>query len=210
MSGILDLLVPKEKKFFELLNQQASILKETVFSLNKTIVSSKEIGDLQAAIAATQKARQEVETLTKETVHALHHFFITPIDRHEILAFATTLDRLGSSAVKMVKEIDHSQLRQLDPFFIQIFGLWVQMIGVLPEIFENPLAPANHQRIQILIELEKQADEIYGKAKAGLFRDHTDPIEILKLKELYDIAENSVDDVKTIADQLESILINHS
>jgi hypothetical protein len=58
--------------------------------------------------------------------------------------------------------------------------------------------------------LENEADEAYYRAIAELFNDTTDPIKIIKLKELYEILEYATDRCESVANIVESIVLKHN
>lgn len=84
------------------------------------------------------------------------------------------------------------------------------MVDTLKLIFKNPLSiKENRSLIDKVIRLEKEADTIYTEGMTDLFKRKYDAIEIIKLKELYDITEDAIDEIKYIADIMETVLITH-
>ena len=59
-------------------------------------------------------------------------------------------------------------------------------------------------------EYENQADDIFEEAIAHLFEQESDPIQIIKLKEIYVVLETATDKCEDAANVLESILIKHA
>jgi uncharacterized protein Yka (UPF0111/DUF47 family) len=58
--------------------------------------------------------------------------------------------------------------------------------------------------------LENEADEYYYRAIAELFKETTDPIQIIKEKELLEILENATDRCESVANIIESVVLKHS
>ena len=58
--------------------------------------------------------------------------------------------------------------------------------------------------------LENEADDIYFHAIGDLFRNETDPINLIKWKELYEILENATDRCESVANIIESVVLKHS
>ena len=54
---------------------------------------------------------------------------------------------------------------------------------------------------------EQQADVIYRRAIAELFETNTDAIEVIKLKEVYENFESSLDQCQDVADIIEDIVL---
>jgi len=59
-------------------------------------------------------------------------------------------------------------------------------------------------------EYENQADDIFDKAVADLFEKEKDPVQIIKLKEVYVGLETATDKCEDAANVLEGILIKHN
>jgi uncharacterized protein Yka (UPF0111/DUF47 family) len=64
--------------------------------------------------------------------------------------------------------------------------------------------------IERINEYENEADNIFNRAVASLFETQTDPIEIIKLKEIYVALETATDNCEDAANVLETILIKHA
>ena len=58
--------------------------------------------------------------------------------------------------------------------------------------------------------LENDADEMYFRGIADIFKNGTDPITIIKLKELYEILENATDICESVGNIMESIVLKHN
>jgi uncharacterized protein Yka (UPF0111/DUF47 family) len=58
--------------------------------------------------------------------------------------------------------------------------------------------------------LENEADDIYFKAMADLFKNSSNPINVIKWKELYDTLENATDKCEQVANIMESVVLKHS
>jgi uncharacterized protein Yka (UPF0111/DUF47 family) len=59
-------------------------------------------------------------------------------------------------------------------------------------------------------EYENQADDIFDKAVADLFDKEKDPVQIIKLKEVFVGLETATDKCEDAANVLEGILIKHN
>jgi uncharacterized protein Yka (UPF0111/DUF47 family) len=65
-------------------------------------------------------------------------------------------------------------------------------------------------RLVELHRLENEGDDIYHAAIAELFRDATDPLTVIKWKEIYEKLESAVDRCESVANIIESIIIKHA
>jgi uncharacterized protein Yka (UPF0111/DUF47 family) len=58
--------------------------------------------------------------------------------------------------------------------------------------------------------LENEADLIGRGAVADLFNKEKDPIRLIKLKEVYDFFEETIDSCEDVADVLQNVIIKNS
>ena len=55
--------------------------------------------------------------------------------------------------------------------------------------------------------LEDDADQVSRKAIGELFENEKDPIQLIKMKELYEVLENATDKAEDAANVLEAIVL---
>jgi uncharacterized protein Yka (UPF0111/DUF47 family) len=58
--------------------------------------------------------------------------------------------------------------------------------------------------------LENEADLISRSAVADLFHKQKDPITLIKLKEVYEFFENTIDRFEDVADVLQNVAVKNS
>jgi len=58
-----------------------------------------------------------------------------------------------------------------------------------------------------LTMIEEEADRIKGECVARLFENTTEPIEVIKWKEIYEVLEATTDKCEDVADVLESVVL---
>src|SRR5689334_25447860 len=80
---------PRDEQFFELFNQMADELRAAAKLLEDMLSSSPP----DAGIAKQIKdAEHRCDALTHDTIQRLHRTFVTPFDREDLYALASTLD----------------------------------------------------------------------------------------------------------------------
>jgi len=87
-------LLPRDEKFFELLQQSAKNLKEISVKLLDLMEAYEKVPDKVAEI----KRLEEVgDTIIHTIMTSLHRTFITPIDREDIAALGERMDDIVDS-----------------------------------------------------------------------------------------------------------------
>ena len=67
-----------------------------------------------------------------------------------------------------------------------------------------------NQHIVEIHRLENEADDVYFRAIGELFNKATDPLTVIKWKELYEILENATDRCESVANIIESVILKHN
>lgn len=212
MAGILDLFIPKEKKFFEYLDKQIVLLDESSRLLNSLIIrDGKDEKKFYKDVGLLHHKSDTVDQISREIINHLHKTFITPIDRDEIKALSTHLGFIVDSHEKIASIIYYLKIKELDKHFLRQMKILKKAVRLLKYVFEEPLSPRrNEETIEKIKEMERQADAAYSLAIRELFSNGANAIEIIKRKELYDMVEDTIDDICYVSDLLETIIINNS
>jgi uncharacterized protein Yka (UPF0111/DUF47 family) len=59
-------------------------------------------------------------------------------------------------------------------------------------------------------QLEEEGDTVYQHMLGRLFDTETDPLRIIKWKEIYDNLERAIDEAEDVANDIESIVLKHA
>ncbi len=146
------------------------------------------------------------DELTYEIVSTLNRTFVTPFDHEDIYALASGLDDI----LDYIEEVaDTANLygittipepaRELARLLAQAVAHLEQAIGKL----ESGKGMDEHSAE--VHRLEDVGDSTSRHAIAELFSGQRQPLEVIKLKDLYDLLENALDRCETVANVLEGI-----
>jgi uncharacterized protein Yka (UPF0111/DUF47 family) len=67
--------------------------------------------------------------------------------------------------------------------------------------------PAFHEHAVEVNRLENNADTLLRDSLAAMFQEHTDPIEVIKWKEIYETMEIVTDRCEDVANVIEAIIL---
>lgn len=166
-------------------------------------------------IAAEIKALEDRgDKITHDTVLALHQTWITPLDREEIHALISRLDDVldhieAASERIALYEIREatSESRELAKVLVATADAVAQAVAALPGLKE----PGRILELCVTInQHENQADSIFRRGLARLFKEQTDPLEVMKWRDVYDSMETATDRAEDIANILEGIVLEHA
>ncbi len=202
-------LLPRDEVFFELFRKAAHnviegsrLLKEMMENFHDPVGQAKRI----------KEAEHVGDEITHEIARRLNQTFITPIDREDIHDLASALDDI----LDVVEEI-------ADCFVIYKVPKPTAMAVRLADIlYEASVALASgvdllgkqNERIREcslkVNTLENEADRISRDALSMLFEKESDPIVVIKWKEIYQDFENGADRCEDVTNILERIVLKHN
>ena len=212
MAGILDLFVPRERNFFQFLNKQIVLLDETT-NLYTSLVKDKKLNEkkLHLQIIKIRKNSNLVDDISKDIHNQLHKVFITSVDREDIKSLAGNLSMITDSVRTLATSTSYLKIKKFDKSFIEQIKIFQESVKLLKYVFQEPLSPKrNRETLEKIKQLERDADDIYRKAVGELFSDKKNAVEIIRQKELYDAAENAIDNIRRLVELLETIILVNS
>lgn len=208
LNKVLNLLVPKEKKFFVLFNKASENLIVSSEILTK-MMYEKEPSKREAFRDQLTEFEHIGDSITHEILKELSVSFITPFDREDIHGLAVViddvLDYIHGSASRMV-------IYKVDEITEEMVGL-AKLIEeacraihkAVSHLHDLNYASTIHTAYLEVNRIENDADDIFDSAIGRLFEFEKDPIRLIKYKEIYmaletatDMAEDAVDLIKSI------------
>ena len=155
---------------------------------------------------------QAIEHKGDKATHAiitkLNQTFITPFNREDIYRLASSLDDvldfMNAAAVRLVMY----KITQPPAVSAELAGLIVSQTEELAlgvSLLERNVHVLKH--CDEVNRLEDVADDISRKAIADLFEQETDPIQLIKIKELYEVLETATDKAEDAANVIEAIVL---
>jgi predicted phosphate transport protein (TIGR00153 family) len=203
-------LLPRDEKFFELFTDLA----------NKSVEASRHLMELFSrrdesrweVVEIIKGLEHEADEVTHTIVKRLDRSFITPFDREDIHELASRLDDIidridGTARRAKIFHIDDVPEGALLLAEV-VHRMSVEVLAAVRTMERGPAAVTLGSCREIK-RLEEEGDGIYHQWLARLFSERTDPIEVIKWKELYDTLEKTLDSAEDAANVIESVTIKH-
>ena len=169
--------------------------------------------NIDAHIARIHDIEHDNDDLTHETMKQLGQTFVTPIDREDIHALATTLDDVLDflwAAGDRVALFKVPAGRPGATALAKSLHENTQVVHrAMQELRRKKYAAALESCIEIN-RLENEADAIFRETIADLFTNETDPILIIKWKEILEHLELATDKCEDVANTIESVVLKHA
>ncbi len=201
--------LPKEDQYFELFSQMTEKIKEAASLLVEMLKAPDE--EFDSLAKRIKSVEHECDELAHGVTIKLNKSFITPFDREDIYTLSMALDDVCDYIDAASRSIVMYDIHGNDPF-AQELGSVIQKLasevnGAVSFLKE---AKGMEQHLLNIQRLENDADEIYFRANAALFKNSTDAVKIVKWKELYDTLENATDKCEYVGNIIESIVLKHN
>lgn len=203
-------LLPRDEKFFELFGQLAS--KAVDASRHLTELFTRDEASRFGVVEVMKEVEHEADEITHTIVKRVDRAFITPFDREDIHRLASYLDdvvdRIDSCARRsLIFRIGHVPEGALKLCEV-IHRATVELHRAVTAMEHGPPVTVLAACREIK-RLEEEGDALYHHWLGKLFEDETDPITVIKWKELYDTLEKTLDGAEDAANVLESVTIKH-
>lgn len=169
-------------------------------------------GGDQRSLAAQILEREHVgDKIVHDAIHRMNQSFITPIDREDIYELLANLDdvldQIEAAADAMVLYKVGAPTEWAKAQAEVIFKA-TGLIRLCVDSLAKPKGLDSH--IIAINSLENDGDRIIRSAIAELFENGTDPIAVIKWKDIYESLEAAIDECEHVANVIETIVIKHN
>ena len=211
--GFLSRLLPASgsDQFFDLLERHADRTREAAALLAEML--SKEV-DLERQAERVKTVEHEGDEITHAVIERLHQTFITPIDRDDMHRLISRMDDVLDLIEASSERIWLYELRRIEPearAFAEVLVESVKAVGNavrgLRDLRDRTALIAHCTEVN---RLENEGDRLLRRAVARLFHDSTDPIHVIKWKEIYDNLEDAIDRCEDVANVIEGVALEYS
>ena len=198
----------------EMLNKQSANLVKATTSLVEMISESKEENTNGEKVSRIKDLEHEGDSITHNLFTTLLQTFVTPLDREDISGLASAIDEVLDYTYEIADRFLLYNINRPTQHMVDLSKILLsstQEIHVVVNTLnkmKNPSVLINH--CNNIKKYEEQADTIYRRAIAELFETHNNAIEIIKLKEVYENFESSLDKCQDVSDIIEDIAIKYS
>lgn len=199
--------IPRDEQFFEQFNRMADEIKGAAALLEQMLSTDPP----DATIADRIKdAEHRCDTITHDTIQRLHRTFVTPFDREDLYALAAALDNVMDAIDHAATLVRLYRIERVRPGARDLAHTVSSSAGSLHTALDALAArkPVQPHAVEIN-RLENEADRAYHEAIRGLFDGESDPVMIIKWKDLFDMLEQVTDCCEDVANLIEGVVVKH-
>ena len=208
-------LIPREVKFFDLLEQQSNTVVKGAKLLQECLESKGSLDDLYLASKRIHDAEHEGDELVHRLMDRLNKSFITPLDREDIHELTSHLDDVLDYVDAVAKRLVTFKIAAPTHHAIELGRIIVRgaeetaiAVALLRDLSKSEAIVRQCAKIN---QLENDADQVMRDALNDLFNGGArDPLEVIKWKDLYEHLEVATDKCEDVANIIEAVLVKYT
>ena len=208
--SIIDLLLPRETKFFVLLEQLSDHLMVGCTIFRELIVQIEGLSEeeIKKRLLIIKDCEQKSDQSKTAIMDELWRAFITPIDREDIHTLAINMERSLDILNGTSRKIELYHIRKIPVNACKFADIIVDIAKLQSELVHGLRAKKDvRKKVEAMHNLEHRADELFHECLASLFDNdekyHT--VENMKFKEFYEHLEMVVDSIDYIGKLIHGI-----
>lgn len=213
IQDLVRLVLPKEERFFDYLEQQAKLAHEGAKELATLGAPDGDHGTIAEIKERVHQIEKRGDRISHELEEALAETFVTPLDREDIHKLSSLLDDILDGAYACASGFVMFSIDEPSPAAVELFAILVRATEVLmvivPALRKHEFDEIREGRRK-LKSIEKEGDEVYRRSMKALFSEPgLDARLLIREKEVIEILENAVDTCEDAAEYLANLAVKH-
>ncbi|TXO23054.1 DUF47 domain-containing protein, partial [Staphylococcus aureus] len=169
--------------------------------------------DLKAYSDNIKTYESHGDELVHQVITDLNQTFITPIEREDILSLCDAIDDVLDAIEETAAMFEMYSIEYTDEYMAEFVD------NIQKAVAEMKLAVGllvdkklSHMRIHSINikEFETNCDGILRQSIKHIFNSETDPITLIKIKDIYESMEEIADKCQIVANNFETIIMKNS
>jgi len=198
-------IIPRETKFFDLFAEVASNVTDGARLLTSIL---EDFDNIEVRVNELREIEHKGDDLTHSIMTKLNQTFITPFDREDIHRLSSALDDVLDFVNAAGQRLLLYKIRSAPGSAVELAKLIVRQSEELNKAvmkLEKTQGVMDH--CVEVNRLEDEADRVCREAIGKLFEHEKDAIQLIKMKELYEVLELATDKAEDAANVLEAVVL---
>ncbi len=197
------------KKVTEIIVASAKIVEETLANY-----SSENVVEKGAKLHALENSSDRI----------VHHIrselikdFLPPIEREDIATLSHKLDDVEDHIDEILINMRIMNISTLNEDLVEFMEILTECCNQLKEIFENLQHIENSNNHKLILDevivinhIEERGDRCFEKQMTNLYKNHKDPVEIIKWSNICNCFESAIDSCEVVGDLISDIVLKNS
>ena len=207
--GFKEWIIPQDKIFFNILEQQAELVLKAA-KLFKKMVNEPE--NFAEDIKEMRRIEHEGDEIVHQMIHRLHKSFITPIDQEDLSKLTSLYDDVLDYIDSVANRIFLFEIKELDDIIKGFADLIEKQVAEVNEALKQIRKIKQEEmekRFTQVHSLENLADDLHDKSLVKLYKEK-DAIKIILMKEIYDFLEGITDKCEDVCLVIQDIVLKNA
>lgn len=207
-------LIPREERFFDLLEAQAAVVVKGAKMLARCIESPAPWTDIETTSVRIHEVENEGDDLVHQLMDKLNKTFLTPLDREDIYQLCTRMDDILDYVDAVAKRLVTFKITKATQHAIE-FARILEVSATEVETGVRLLRDLRRnddivRQCALINQLENDADQVMRDALNLLFNgEPQDVLYIIKWKDIYEHLEIATDKCEDVANVIQTVLVKY-
>jgi hypothetical protein len=201
-------LTPSNAKFYDHFDRASDLLVRTAEQFHDLLGDFRQPRQRADEI---KRLEHEADQVAHDAMELLHSSFITPIERSDIRRLVIALDDVVDLIDDATSRLALYEMKEVLPGAARLANILLGASkAVRATVKEVRLLRKKNDLFRLCIEIkhwEAQGDQAYHETVADLFKSGTDPLTVMKWKEVLEDIETALDRCEDVANVVEGIAI---
>jgi len=197
-------LIPRDEKFFGLFEQDGDLILEAARKLEELVANYDRLPERIEEIHAIEKRGDAIDA---EVILRLERSFTTPFEREDMHELVNHLDDVLDGIYGAAETFQIYGIKAPTDEAREMVGIISAQASQLREALRKLESGKDiTPHLRSVQELESKADQLSRSAIGRLFRGDIEALEVIRLRELYNELEETIDAAEDAADVIDRIL----
>jgi predicted phosphate transport protein (TIGR00153 family) len=204
-------IVPQNRAFFDLFEKAAGIIVQAAETYAELV---RDYARREEHVARIRQFEHDGDEIAHRAYDTLDRSFITPFDREDIETLMRRMDDVVDEIDAAAKRLTLYRIAEPTPALVKQTDVLVKSCRLVRQAvgrLRNVRKPGNlHDELVEIHYLENVGDDINHAAIAELFDSASDPLYVMKWKEIHELTERAIDRCEDIANTIRCIVLKHA
>lgn len=208
-------LLPKSGDFYELFEGHGATIVEAAIALDSL---ARGQGDPHVAIATIRDREHDADDIIRKTLTEVRQTFLAPFDRGAITSLIGAMDDVIDEMQSAASAVELYEFSSFDPHMQEIAGISLKASNIIAEAL--PLlrdlernGDRLHKLTGELVSLEGKVDLLHDAGMKEHYqraRNGGNTLDFIVAKEIYKHLERIADAFEDVANEIDSLVIDHA
>lgn len=212
MKKVMRFFLPKEKKFFGMLSEQAEIAMEVSKELGNFVGEYEKIdrSERKQKIETLKKLKEKSRDARNKIMLELSKSFRTPIDKEDIAHLSVLIYDITYLTQTVSSRLVLLGIERIDDYSPKLISVAYKCVNEVNKSIKG-LDSSNRteDHYSSMLILKNDAEKIYDEALSELFHFYKNSLDIIKYREIYELIEKIIDKTFEVSYVISRVFSKH-